>query len=303
MTVAVYQIRYGEDVVGAFDPAFITYDCRANPEPEKRETAHMLRFYDEGAWRRGGAEHFGLVSPKFAGKARLGGTAFVDWVEANPGYDLYFINPFPQVSYWHFNVWTQGEFWHPGLGEIADALFAAAGHSIRVESLPRNTAATLLYSNYWVGNEKFWRAYMPFVRKMAVAVDDLGASDREKLFGLAPHYAPATYFAFVFERLFSTFLVLHEEVAGLPYPHSRDDMRGRCDNDMERFIIDEWSGMIDAWDAAGRSDAEYRKLFANLEGMLRVYQSVAPRVEGADQAIDTRLIGRLKRALDQARGR
>ena len=303
MTVSVYQIQYSDSVVGAFDPAFIPYDCRANPEPEKRETAHMLRFYDEGAWRHHGAEHFGLVSPKFASKARLSGTAFVNWVEANPGYDVYFINPFPQLSYWHFNVWTQGESFHPGLGELADTLFAAAGHSIRVETLPRNTVASLLYSNYWVGNDGFWRVYMAFVRRMAAAVDELGAGDRTRLFGLAPHYAPATYFAFVFERLFSTFLVLHEDVAGLPYPHGRDDMLGRCDNDMERFMIGEWSEMIDAWDAAGRNDAEYRKLFANLEAMLRVYQSVASRAAEADQAIDRRLIGRLRRALGLARRR
>lgn len=303
MTVSVYQIQYGDDVVGTFDPAFITYDCRANPEREKRETAHMLRFYDEGVWRHHSAEHFGLVSPKFAGKARIGGKAFIDWVQANPGYDVYFINPFPQVSYWHFNVWTQGEFWHPGLGDLADALFAAAGHSIRVEALPRNTAASLLYSNYWVGNEGFWRVYMAFVRNIAAAVDNLSAGDRTKLFGLAPHSAPATYFAFVFERLFSTFLVLHEDIAGLPYPHGHDDILGRCDNDMERFIIGAWSEMIDAWDAVGRNDAEYRKLFANLEGMLRIYLSVAPPAAEADPAIDSGLIGLLGRTLGRARRR
>jgi len=303
VTVSVYQIQYSDDVVGAFDPAFIKYDCRADPEPEKRETAHMLRFYDEGAWVRHGAEHFGLVSPKFADKVRLGGTDVIDWMEANPGYDVYIINPYPQLSYWHYNVWTQGELLHPGVCALADALFAAAGHSIRVETLPRNTAASLLYSNYWVGNEAFWRVYMAFVRSIAAAADDLGADDREKLFGPAPHNAPATYFAFVFERLFSTFLVLHEGVAGLPYPYSREDVLGRCENDMERFIIGEWSAMIDAWDAAGRDDAEYRKLFANLEGMVRLYQAAASRAEAADQALVRGLIGRLKRALGRARRR
>ena len=147
MTVSVFQIEYSDDVVGEFDSAFIRYDCRDNPEPEKREIAHMLRFYDEGAWRSEGADYFGLVSPKFSGKAGISGKTFVDWVNVNPGYDVYFVNPFPQLSYQYFNVWTQGEAWHPGLSDLANALFVAAGFPFRVENLPRNTARSLLYSN------------------------------------------------------------------------------------------------------------------------------------------------------------
>ena len=295
MVTAVYQIMYSDNVVGEFDPAFIKYDCRDKPEPDKREIAHMLRFYDENVWKSQGAEHFGLVSPKFSEKSGISGKAFIDWVDANPGYDIYFVNPFPQLSYWHFNVWTQGEFWHPGLIDLANALFEAAGLSISVNELPRNTAASLLYSNYWVGNEKFWRIYLTFVRKLFTAVDDLEESDRKKLFKMAPHYAPATYFPFVFERLLSTFLVLHEDISCLPYQYGSEEILDRCSNDMERFIISEWGEMIDSWDASGRDDAEYRKVFSNLQGMLRVYQSVAPCDGGHDPAVDKGLIDKLKR--------
>ena len=182
MTVSIYQIQYSDDVVGAFDPAFLKYDCRDNPESEKREVAHMLRFYDEGRWKHLGITHFGLVSPKFASKTGVSGESFVNWINANPGYDVYFINPFPQLSWWNFNVWTQGEFWHPGLTELGDALFSAAGYPIQIELLPRNTAASLSYSNYWVGSEGFWDIFMAFVRQLVAAVDDLSARDKKKAF-------------------------------------------------------------------------------------------------------------------------
>lgn len=303
MAATVYQIEYSNDVIGAFDPAFIKYDCRDNPEYEKREIAHMLRFYDEGSWRRHGTDHFGLVSPKFSSKAGINGRAFIDWVDANPGYDVYFINPFPQLCYWHFNVWTQGEFWHPGLTNLANALFAAAGYSTRVENLTRNTAASLLYSNYWVGNEKFWHLYIAFVRKLFTAVDTLDVGNKKKLFDLAPHYAPATYFPFVFERLFSTFLILQDDINCLPYLYRRYEILDRCDNEMELFVIQEWAEMIDNWDVSGRDDAEYRKLFVNLQGMLKIYRSLVPG-EGRHYPTGGRgLIDKIKQTLGFARPR
>jgi hypothetical protein len=297
MATSVYQIMYSDKIVGTFDPAFIKYDCRHNPEPQKREIAHMLRFYDEGAWRKLGSEHFGLVSPKFSIKAGMKGKNFIDWVDANPGFDVYFVNPFPQLGYWHFNVWSNGEFWHPGLTDLANALFAAAGFSVRVENLPRNTASSLLYSNYWVGNEKFWKIYMAFVRKLASAVDDLDTFERRKLFELAPHYAPATYFPFIFERLFSTFLVLNQEFTNLHYCYGRDEILNKCGKDMERFIIREWADMIDTWDASGRNDAEYRKIFSNLQGMLKIFGLVSFPKCDPEPAIGKGIIEKLKHKL------
>jgi len=297
MTISIYQIQYSTNVTGTFDSSFIKYDCRDYPEPDKREIAHMLRFYDEGAWKEQKPEYFGLVSPKFTDKAKISGQAFIDWVQSNPGYDVYFINPFPQLNYWHFNVWTQGEFWHPGLVELANALFAAAGYSIQIDKLPRNTSASLLYSNYWVGNEKFWNIYMAFVRKLVASVDNLSSDNKKKLFELAPHYTPATYFPFIFERLFSTFLVLHKNISCLPYPHDREKIVSLCDNKMERFIINEWGEMIDTWDAYGRNSAEYRKLFFNLQSMLKIYQSEIPLQGKANQEIKMKLFDKLKERL------
>ena len=301
MAVAVYQIQYSDDIIGSFDPAFIKYDCRDDAQPERREIAHMLRFYDSRVWQRDRVDCFGLVSPKFTEKTKVSGAAFLDWISANPGYDVYFINPFPQLAYWHYNVWEQGEFWHPGVAELADSLFAAAASPIRTASLPRNTASSLLYSNYWVGDCKFWDAFMGFVGQLTIAIEHLADREREELFGLAPHYAPAAYFAFVFERMFSTFLVLHDEVSRLAFPYDHREMLRRCANDTERAVLREWAPRIDAWDELRRDDADYRALFTRLEGIVRTaWSGEAPPQDPSPVAPPRR--GLLRWALRRGKG-
>jgi hypothetical protein len=271
MPVRIFQVQYSDDIDGEFDPSFTPYDCRHNPEPDRREVAHMARFYREEVHgrERGDGDLFGLVSPKFGRKAKIAGSGFISHVERAPGYDVYFINPFPQLAYFHFNVWTQGEYWHPGLGELADRLFAGAGFDLSVRELPRNAAASLLYCNYWVGNAKFWARFIDFSERLMDAVEHLAARDRKRLFNLAPHYAPATYFAFVFERIFSTFLVTNSDLRAMPYVYSNAEILARCESPLERALLDEWRGVIDACDAAGRADPAYRRLFAEIEATLR----------------------------------
>ena len=297
MSTSIYQIQYSDDVVGEFDPAFLKYDCRKNPEPDKREIAHMVRFYEEGIWKQEGTKYFGLLSPKFSSKAKISGKSFIHWINSNPGYDVYFINPFPQLSYWNFNVWTQGEFWHPGLKDLANSLFKSAGYTFQIEDLPRNTSKTALYSNYWVGNEKFWDSYMKFVKKTIQAIDNLSDSDKRILFEFTPHYTPATFFPFIFERLFSTFLMLEKNILVLPYSHGHEEILSRCNNDMERFIINEWSEMIDIWDSSDRNDFEYKKLFNNLQGMLHIYELAQPAAENSKPAILKKILKYFKNIL------
>lgn len=268
MNTSIYQIQYSDDVVGEYDPSFLMYDCRKNPEADKREIAHMLRFYEEGIWKEKCIKYFGLLSPKFSNKAKISGKSFIEWIESNPGYDVYFINPFPQLSYWNFNVWTQGEFWHPGLIDLANTIFKSAGYTFCIEDLPRNNNKTALYSNYWVANEKFWNAYMTFIKKIIFAIDNLSDSDKKKIFEITPHYTSATFFPFIFERLFSTFIILEKNISFLSYSHGINEILNCCDNEMEHFIIKEWSGLIDNMDISNKDNIEYKKIFINIQSVL-----------------------------------
>src|SRR4029078_4064318 len=88
--ISIWQIQCNESELGYFDPNFLRYDCRDNPDSQKREIAHMLRFYDESMRNSGADDYFGLVSPKFCDKASITGRDFLSWIEASPGHDVYF---------------------------------------------------------------------------------------------------------------------------------------------------------------------------------------------------------------------
>jgi hypothetical protein len=275
MTVTIFQIQYSDEVSGRFDPDFIKYDCREHPENEKREIAHMQKFFDEGMWKNNDSQYVGLVSPKFNDKSKLRGDEFIQWINNNPDYDVYFINPFPQLQYFHFNVWEQGEYWHPGLLNRADCLFQSAGLDIQTKCLPRNSSDTLLYSNYWVANERFWRKFMEFVCKLTTAIDSLTEEEKVGFFDLTPYCAAAIYYPFIFERMFSTFLNIDKSFRCLPYPYQKDAVLSKCLNDFERMIVSDWSELIDRWDLHGRNDQEIRKIFSNLENMQRLFSAGA----------------------------
>ena len=127
---------------------------------------------------------------------------------------------------------------------------------------------------------------MSFVRAFDVAVANLTDSEREAIFSLAPHYASATYFPFVFERLFSTFLLINKDIKSLPYPYKRVEILNRCDAEIERLIIREWGDRIDAWDRDGRNDDQYRRFFGDLSSVLVLYGSI-PHGSGSSVEIET----------------
>lgn len=269
MKVTLYQIAYSDATAVPADPAFRIFDCRDDPAPERRETYHMWRFFKAGRHRDHGLS--GLLSPKFTAKTKLGGAALAAFIEAHPGHDVYFVNPFPALAYLSFNVWERGEFLQPGLAELANTLLAAAGHAVDVRTLPRNTPATLLYCNYWVGNGHFWQEFMSFLGTLMGAVDGLPEALRRRLFREAPHESPgAPFYPFIFERMFSTFLLMRPDIKALAYPQPRRSMV--CDTAMDALLIREWGAMIERWDAAGPYSPDQRRILEALPKISWVFR-------------------------------
>lgn len=272
MSINIYQISYSKDVAASVGD-FLLYDCTGAPAWDKREIFHMHKFYNEG--RHLDSELSGLVSPKFSAKTKIAGKRFIEFIQGNPGYDVYFINPFPHLAYLSFNVWEQGEFWHRDLCRLANALFKAAEFDLDVTRLSRNKAETLLYSNYWVGNHAFWDRFMTVVGRLMDAVDTLPETDRAQFFSLAAHSTAATYYPFVFERIFSTFLLMETGIKFLAYPWSRSEVLERCETKAELLIVNEWANMIDQWDDAGTYSSDQRLIFATLMKISRSTPSPA----------------------------
>ena len=117
-------------------------------------------------------------------------------------------------------MWTQGEWFHPGIVDRAQELVDAVGVPLDIRTAGRHGAATLCYSNYWVANERFWDAY---VGGVLVPIAELVEGQPEspvvrRVMEETLHTTPAPFLPFIAERLFTTFLAEHREftTAALP---------------------------------------------------------------------------------------
>lgn len=247
--VAVFQNVYSDQVIDRLDASFLPVDGRRNVRTDSREAGLFLRMFHSGLYRC--APLTGIVSPKFAEKTRLRGSEFIEFVRHNPGYDVYFINPFPQNVYFTYNVWYQGELCHPGLAALAQMLFAWAGYDAQLVAGARDHAGTALYSSYWVGGRAFWEGYVAMLTRLLDGLDAMPPRLRERYLSRAPNYPdPVPILTFILERSFSAFLHLAPELRALAYPFARESVlryAGYCDR-FEQEIVSVFGDLVDEID-------------------------------------------------------
>lgn len=205
--ITVFQIFYREEQKPDLDPDFIAYD-------NKKVVDHLLEF---SVFERLQASReikkgilWGAVSWKFTEKTGLSGRDLFAFIEANPGFDVYYCNPHPQFEAIYHNLWLQGETAHPDFIKLARRFFKYASLS----EAALNTlepASAFASTNYLIGNAKFWRAYLAFVRSVLdrvtqhapakfIARLNSSAADAKGV------HAGANYWPFIVERLFAVFL-------------------------------------------------------------------------------------------------
>jgi len=178
----------------------------------------------------------GLFSPKFRLKTGTTGRAFIDFVQANMDADACMINPFPQMAYFSFNMWTHGDTFHPGLIERAQKLFDESGVDVNIANIGRQGPDTICYCNFWVGTEQFWNEYVG-----GILLPIAEFLEREPNHAVAKsvmvdtqHTVPAPFLPFIIERLFSTFLSSKNKLIVRSYPMNP---MGACLNDFEREAV------------------------------------------------------------------
>ena len=246
--IVVYQSFYEDWQIEHLDPGFVPYDCRVHPYPQLYETYWLLRLYESGWYRN--CDYSGLFSWKFLSKARIPGWKFIEFVQKNPGYDVYFINPFPLLAYLFFNIWDEGEYCHPGLVGLSQSLLTKAEYSVSIPDLSRNDQNTLLYCNYWVGNDKFWDTYMTFVQPLFSCCTNWDEKEGSNpYFGLTVYEGEeAPFFPFIFERLFSTLLLMNEDIAVCPFSRTFEELLAACDNSNIWHFMKKFGPAIDEMD-------------------------------------------------------
>jgi hypothetical protein len=274
VSVEIFQNYYQDGQQRRLDPAFQPNDGRRNANTHYRELGLFLRLYHSGL--HGAADYTGIVSPRFGEKTGKTGQEFIDFVRNNPGHDVYFINPFPQNAYYSFNVWMHGELCHSGLIGLAQRFFRKANIDFDITRMGRNSASTLLYSNYWAGNQRFWDGFMDLNIRLMNTLETLPPELRKAYFEIDPRYpGKVPILPFIFERLFSTFLLMRPDIKALAYRHHRYELvSAAAKNPDEHAILLAFMHLIDEIDARGEYNAKDMAVF---HSVLRMKQNLDRR--------------------------
>jgi hypothetical protein len=242
------------------DQEFFPLNVADNSYGFLRELKYLIFIYRNKLFEE--SDYTGLFSPKFKLKSRISGCEFVNFVKENNGFDVYFINPFPQMQFWSYNVWMQGEAAHPGIVQVAHSLLQEANIDLDLSNVPRNNQANLAYCNFWVGNQKFWNEY---VGKILCPIWDLIIQHHRSPAVMAAlhdthHTAITSYVPFIIERLFSTYISSVLNTAALAYPISRIQiLENYCLNDFEKNLVLEMEAVVNMADEKASFSAQLIK--------------------------------------------
>lgn len=244
--VTIYEPIYQTGQV-LTEPLFVPFEHTSNARyKDWRELRIFVDMYRQGKHKV--SSQCGMFSPKFSLKTKISAAKFIEFCEANSEIDACFINPFPHLPYYSYNIWMQAEANHPGITLAAQNLLDAAGVPICLQDQPRHSHDTIAYSSFWVGSQKFWDMFVGDVlEKIAVFLDEdpqhpaaLGALTETY------HSDPAPFLPFIVERMFTTYISVMPELTRAAY---RLNPLEYCHHESERKLVEQMIPEIDAADA------------------------------------------------------
>ena len=206
--IKIYQIYFKEDQVSQLEKDFIPYDNINNYNGEG-EFYIFLKEYLSGNVKDN--DITGYLSWRFKQKTQISGENFKNFIENNPGNDLYFINPYPYLMNSHHNSWMQGEGCHPGIINLIKEVFSQIGYDPDLITSQRHDTSRSTYCNYWVGNKIFWDRYIAWCKPIYYYIKTNNDPEfRRKMFDINPSNGPHCYFGYILERIINVFINLDE---------------------------------------------------------------------------------------------
>lgn len=250
-------------------PGFEAFDFRSNPRPELREFQIFEHLFVNEMYNT--AEVFGAVSSRFHAKTLLRGPELKRWIESTPGYEVYYVNPWPQWSYANFNSHVRASIIHGGNEFLLNSQKVLDLARVPLDFLSPGRQHNKNYgmSSYWFGTPKFWRKFMqelvfPVTRLTA---SELGSALHDFLYRSLAYHGKSIHRAgalpFLLERATNLYLQAQfaDEVAY--YPRSRAQILASCLFPFERDLIELAGDQVDAWDEAGVYDRDAMDYFEN----------------------------------------
>lgn len=220
----IFQIYFKSELKEHCDPAFDPLDNTKNPRPELREWDVWDREHSKRMKSK--LTHWGYVSWKFKEKTNLTGEQVFNFIDDNPGYDVYLLNPCILNESLFSNSWEQGDLYHPNISDIGNSFFKKLGYEdvdVKGMMLDRNKT---VFANYIVGSREFWDKFMEFTRKL-FAEAEKDPEFKTQVFGAGlsnyAHDKSLPNFTFLIERLIPTYLEL-ENINSIGFTHTPDTL-------------------------------------------------------------------------------
>ena len=220
----ILQLYFKSEQRVFLDPDFFPYDNTENSRPELREWYIWDKEYARLC--ADDLDYWGFVSWKFKEKTNLTGKDVHDYINANPGYDVYLFNPCIVNEAVFTNSWEQGDMHHPNISSIGDTFLKKLGYedyAVKEVLLDRNRT---VFANYVVGNRVFWDKFMAFSRRLFTEADK-DQEFKHQVFGEGlsnyAHDKSLPNFTFLIERLIPTFLEL-EDMKVMPYRYTAETL-------------------------------------------------------------------------------
>ena len=221
MHLKIFQLYFQQDQIQFLDPAFTPFDNTKNLQPLLREYPLLLQCRDLA--KKDNVEYWGATSWKWMANFGVSPAEFISHIQRNEGYDVYTIDPWPHLSTVVYNQWEQGQWCHPHIVEVMEHMFPLMGVDKDILYQPTDRT-TLVWGHNAVCSRIFWDRYFEFTERYVSNIKNLPPRIRELHDGHANYgydskvESNLTYFPFIQERLFSTFLLLHRhKLKILPY--------------------------------------------------------------------------------------
>jgi hypothetical protein len=201
--IRIFQIYYDDRSRLALDSAFEPMNNSHCERPDWFEYWPIRSFLQQQVLDED--TYYGFLSPRFGMKTRLSGAVVKSFVSASGHADVITFSPFPDQASFYLNVFEQGESFHGGLRQTAQAFFEIIGLNVDLDQLVMDTRTTV-FSNYFVARGTFWRRWRSVFEKCFELSESSVSLLRVGLTRETPYHKSVQMKIFLMERMVSTLL-------------------------------------------------------------------------------------------------
>lgn len=224
MNYKIYQVYYKKEQKQFLNPEFTPFNNTSNKRPDLMEYYIFYIGYKKAMTEN--LSHWGFFSWRWNEKSKIKPQDAINFIDKNPNQDVYIMNWTPYYESINWNVWSNGEKSHPGSLSIILKILKEMGYDSEIvyAIMPRNI---FCFSSYFVASKKFWKNYLIFLKKFKNVIDNNDLL-RAQIFKKqkysnkngTEYHQNYTFFPFIVERLFSTFLSIYYDdylICNYPY--------------------------------------------------------------------------------------